>query len=112
MGIADSPLRDRVIFVQGAPRSGTTALVALLAAHPQIGGVQSESYLFDFGVDRLSDNFEGRHPSLHGLRSYVERREQLVDLARDLCAGVLMSMRSHVGVGEEPALVVEKTRQA
>jgi hypothetical protein len=98
-----------VIFVQGVPRSGTTVLVALLAAHPQIQGVEAESHLFDFGVDRLFDNFEGRHPNLHGLSSFFDQRGQLVDLARDLCDGVLLSMRSHVGLGQEPALIVEKT---
>src|SRR5438552_17363582 len=84
MGRADSPLRDRVVFVEGAPRSGTTWLVTLLAMHPQIAGVEAESHLFDYGVDRLFDNREHRDARLHGLGSYVER-EELLDLARDLC---------------------------
>ena len=108
MGIAGSPLRDRVIFVEGAPRSGTTWLATLLATHPEIAGVEAESHLFDFGVDRLFDNFEGRHPHLHGLQSYLDR-DELVDLARDLCDGVLMGMREHVSVGTTPPFVVEKT---
>lgn len=108
MGIADSPLRDRVIFVQGAPRSGTTWLVALLATHPQIAGVEAESHLFDFGLDRLFDNLEGRDPHRRGLDSYLER-EQLVGLARELSDGVLMAMRSHVSGSVKPELVVEKT---
>ena len=62
MGRDGSPLRDRVIFVEGAPRSGTTWLVTLLATHPDIAGVQAESHLFDFGVDRVFDNIEGRDP--------------------------------------------------
>ena len=49
MGRQDSPLQGRVIFVEGAPRSGTTLLVTLLATHPEIAGVQAESHLFDFG---------------------------------------------------------------
>src|SRR3954452_5588399 len=108
VGRADSPLRDRVIFVDGAPRSGTTWLVTLLATHPQIAGVQAESHLFDFGVDRLFDNLEGRDPTFHGLMSYLDR-EELVDLVRDLCDGVLMAMRSHVCPGATPPFVVEKT---
>jgi len=107
-GIAGSPLRDRVIFVEGAPRSGTTWLVTLLATHPEIAGVEAESHLFDFGVDRLFDNHEGRDPRLHGLQSYLDR-EQLVELVRDLCDGVLLAMRSHVSAGGEPPFVVEKT---
>jgi hypothetical protein len=109
MGIADSPLQDRVIFVQGAPRSGTTWLLTLLATHPQIAGVETESHLFAFGLDRLFDNFEGRRQYVGGLSSYLERREQLVDLARDLCDGVLLAMRARVSPGLEPAFVVEKT---
>src|SRR3712207_3808898 len=98
MGVAGSPLRDRVIFVEGAPRSGTTWLVTLLATHPEIAGVQAESHLFDFATDRLFDNLEHRHPTLHGLRSYLDR-DQLVDLVRDLCDGVFMAMRDHVAGG-------------
>src|SRR5205814_3769237 len=95
MGSADSPLRDRVIFVEGAPRSGTTWLVTLLAMHPQIAGVEAESHLFDYGVDRLFDNRENRDPRLHGLRQFVER-EELLDLTRGLCDGIFMAMRAKV----------------
>jgi hypothetical protein len=109
MGIADSPLRNRAIFVQGAPRSGTTWLVTLLATHPEVAGVEAESHLFDFGVDRMFDNFEGRDHQIRGLNSYLEHREQLVDLVRELCDGVFLAMRSHVSRGVEPQFVVEKT---
>ena len=98
MGRDDSPLRDRVIFIEGAPRSGTTWLVTLLATHPEIAGTQAESHLFDYGVDRLFDNLEFRHPTLHGLDRYLTR-EQLIDLVRDLCDGVLDAMRGHVSEG-------------
>jgi hypothetical protein len=107
MGIAGSPLRDRVIFVLGAFRSGTTWLTTLLATHPEIAGIEAESHLFDSGVDRLFDNFDGRNPYYH-LQNYLDR-EQLVDLVRDLCDGILMAMRAHVSPGAEPPFVVEKT---
>lgn len=108
MGRLDSPLRDRVIFVEGAPRSGTTWLAHLLAAHPQIAGVAAESHLFDYGVDHLFDNFDGRGPIGPGLRGYVER-DELADLVRELCDGVLMTMRSHVPGNEAATFVMEKT---
>ena len=107
MGIASSPLRDHVIFIEGAPRSGTTWLLTLLATHPDIAGSR-ESHLFNFGVDRLFDNFEVRVPPLPRLQSWVER-DEFVDLVRDLCDGLFMAMRSHVSAGTEPAFVVEKT---
>ena len=108
MGRADSRLRDRVIFVEGAPRSGTTWLVTLLATHPDIAGVEAESHLFDYGVDHLFDNLENRHPDLQGLHFYLDR-EQLIDLARDLCDGVLTAMRARVSGPRTPQFVVEKT---
>ena len=108
MGVANSPLRDRVVFVQGAPRSGTTWLVMLLATHPQIAGVETESHLFEYGVDRLFDNLEFRHRHLRGLSTYVDR-EELIDLVRDLCDGVFLRMRSRVAGGEQAAFIVEKT---
>jgi sulfotransferase family protein len=108
MGRDGSPLRERVIFVEGAPRSGTTWLVTLLATHPEIAGVEAESHLFDFGLDRLFDNLEGRDPVFRGLQRYVDR-DEFLDLARDFCDGVLMAMRSHVSNGSTPPFVVEKT---
>jgi hypothetical protein len=108
MGRDGSPLRGRVIFVEGAPRSGTTWLVTLLATHPEIAGVEAESHLFDCGVDRLFDNLEGRDPAFRGLQSYLDR-DEFLDLVRDFCDGVLMAMRSHVANGATPPFVVEKT---
>jgi hypothetical protein len=108
MGVADSPLRDRVIFVEGAPRSGTTWLVNLLATHPSIAGVGMESHLFDFGVDRLFDNLEGRDKYRHGMRRFVDR-DELVDLVRELCDGIFLSMRAHLSDDSTPEFVVEKT---
>jgi Sulfotransferase family len=107
MGRDGSPLRDRVIFVEGAPRSGTTWLVNLLATHPEIAGVEAESHLFDFGVNSLFDNHEGRSP-VFGLNSFLDH-EELVDLVRDFCDGVFAAMRSHVSNGSTPPFVVEKT---
>lgn len=103
MGIDDSPLHGRVIFVLGSPRSGTSWVQRLLATHPQVAGVGSESHLFDLGVDRLFDNHEGPESYLAGFVS----RSQLVDLARDLCDGVLQAMRAQVK--PEAAFVAEKT---
>lgn len=107
MGIASSPLSDHVVFIEGAPRSGTTWLLTLLATHPDIAGAP-ESHLFNFGVDRLFDNFEVRNPPLPRLQSWVER-DEFVDLVRDLCDGLFMGMRSHVAGDSDPAFVVEKT---
>ncbi|MGH2952852.1 MAG: sulfotransferase [Solirubrobacterales bacterium] len=108
MSAADGPLRDRVLFVEGAPRSGTSLLTALLAAHPEIAAVGAESHLFDSdrGVGALFDNYDGRPPYRSHLVGYLSR-ERLVELARALCDGVLEEMRSRTA--PKARFVVEKT---
>lgn len=106
MGIDDSPLRDRVVFVEGAPRSGTSWLTTLLATHPQLAGIASESHLFDFGIDRVFDNYELAGAWESYLVSYLSR-EQLAGLVREFCDGVLLSMRDRVK--PEAEFVIEKT---
>lgn len=109
MGVSDSPLRDRVVFVEGSPRSGTTLLSALLAAHPAIAGTTSESHLFDWGVGDLFDNFEGLGDRRPFLSHWIERGE-LTDLVRDLVDGVLERMRA--ATKPEAAFALEKTPAA
>jgi len=105
MGVADSPLQGRVLFVEGAPRSGTTWITALLGVHPQIVATGSESHLFDMGVNALFDNHEG--PGWGTYLSAYLSRDELTDLARDLCDGVLLRLRER---GKpDAALVAEKT---
>ncbi len=104
MGIADSRLRDRVIFVEGSPRSGTRWLVTLLGLHPDIAGLANESHLFDVGADRLFQNLE--FSDRRFLRAYLDRPD-LVGLVRDLCDGVLLRMKE--GTKREASYVVEKT---
>jgi hypothetical protein len=106
MGIADSPLRDRVVFVEGAPRSGTTLLISLLAVHPEIAAIVGESHLFDRGVRCLFDNHELTDTDHTYLANYLSR-EDLRDAVRDLCDRVLVTM--HDRVKPEASLVAEKT---
>ncbi len=89
MSIASSPLRGRVIFVEGAPRSGTTLLVSMLATHPEIAGTVAESHLFDRGVGALFDNHARERPYEGFLSNYVDAEPSSTDLVRELCDGVL-----------------------
>ena len=106
MGRADSPLRDRVVFVTGSPRSGTTWLAQLLLAHPGLAGVANESHLFDQGVNALFDNHERTGQGERFLVEYLDR-PALADLARDLCDGVLLQARARTR--PEAPFVLEKT---
>jgi sulfotransferase family protein len=104
MGVSDSPLRDRVIFVEGVPRSGTTWLVSLLGLHPQVAAMSNETHLFDIGVDRLFANVDRQDRRF--LSAFVSRTE-VVNLVRDLCDGVLLLMRDATKPGA--AFVAENT---
>lgn len=73
MPLEQSPLRDRVVFVEGAPRSGTTLLTALLATHPDVAGITAESHLFDRGVGTLLENHEQTAPFKSALIAYLSR---------------------------------------
>ena len=106
MGVANSPFRDRVVFVEGAPRSGTSWLAALLATHPAVAGVANESHLFDIGVNLLIENYELREPWQSYLSGYLSR-EQLIDLIRDLCDGVFGHLRDETK--PQASYVLEKT---
>ena len=84
MGRADSPLRGRVMFLVGARRSGTNWVQALLAVHPRLVPLPSETHLL-YGIAQLEGQFQ------HGLVSspttakvYLPRPEML-DGFRDLC---------------------------
>jgi hypothetical protein len=108
MGRTDSPLRDKVIFIEGAPRSGTTWLVKLMATHPRIAGLSAESHLFDNGLGQLFDNHERRRRFAQGVSHYLDR-DELVDAVRDLCDRIFLSMRDHLDCEVAPDHVVEKT---
>src|SRR5687767_4536900 len=100
-----SPLYERVVFVEGVPRSGTTLLAALLSVHDEIAGMTSESRLFDQGVRSLIDTHEDEEHGAH-LSAYVSR-PQLIQLVRSLCDGVLLEMRTRAK--PEARYVLEKS---
>jgi len=104
--VGAGPLAGRVIFIEGAPRSGTTLLVSLLASHPGIAGTVAESHLFDRGVGALFDNYN-RQAQFEGFLSNYVSEQQLTGLVRELCDGVLGAMRERVK--PEAERVVEKT---
>ncbi|MBA3764805.1 MAG: sulfotransferase [Actinobacteria bacterium] len=45
---------ERMIFLVGATRSGTNLLGRMIASHPDVGAVPSESCFFSHGVARCS----------------------------------------------------------
>lgn len=102
MSHIESSLRNRVIFVVGAPRSGTTLLAALLCAHSEIAGTTAESWMFERGVGELFFDYETENR----LGAFVSR-PQLVELIREMTDGVLGRMRDRMQPGAR--YVLEKT---
>ena len=54
-----SALHDRMVFVVGAPRSGTTWLQRMLSVHPDVIVLPSETHLFSVGLSQLRDQTQG-----------------------------------------------------
>jgi hypothetical protein len=99
-----SPLFERVAFVVGAPRSGTTWLQQLLYVHPAVA-TGGESHLFCEGLPAVFGNFA--HPNgMSHLSTWVSRAE-LLTAARTFCDRVFETQRA--ATRPAAALVLEKT---
>jgi Sulfotransferase family len=85
---ADSPLRDRMIFVVGARRSGTNWLQRIVNAHPDVVGVPSETYLFSRGILPLTERFQHGASGSHSLAVIYMDRGAFLDALRDFCDAV------------------------
>src|SRR3954451_9124785 len=85
MSRADSPLHGRMIFNVGARRSGTFWLQRIVASHPEVAAVPSETHLFSDVIAPLFVRFQ--HSELWSPtvgEVYVDR-ESILDASRDLC---------------------------
>jgi hypothetical protein len=85
-----SPLRDRVVFIVGARRSGTNWLGRILTAHPSVAGVPTESYLFSHGIQPLADRFQHANPGAPSIGRTFVQRDDFLDSLRDLVDRVLL----------------------
>jgi len=90
MSRASSPLRDAMIFVVGARRSGTNWLQRILAAHPAVAAIPSETYLFSRGIKQLAERFHHGVLGSPGTSFVYMDREDMLDALRDLCDRVFL----------------------
>lgn len=99
-----SPLYEKVAFVVGAPRSGTTWLQQLLLVHPLIA-TGGESHIFCEGLQTVFDNFANADETSH-LSTWVAEGE-LLTAARAFCDQVFGAQLHGSRPGAE--VVLEKT---
>jgi len=85
MSRADSPLRDRMIFLVGARRSGTNWLQRVVAAHPDVASIPSETYLFSRGIAPLRERFHHGVQSSPGTGFLFMDKPELLDALRNFC---------------------------
>ena len=82
-----SPLRDKLILVIGARRSGTHWVGRIIGAHPAVVYLPSETFLFAH-LDEFARNFNASMGSARVGSLYAER-DALVGGLRSLCDSIL-----------------------
>jgi hypothetical protein len=100
-------LTGRMLFLVGAPRSGTNWLQRMLAAHPDVVALPSETHLFSHGLRHLDTQVQ------HGLLTspatgmvYLPRTEWVAAM-RAFC--VLVYGRVADSLDPSAALIVERS---
>lgn len=106
MGRADSPLRNRMVFVVGARRSGTNWLEHLLTLHPAIAAVPGETHLFSHGIATLAERVQHGVASSAKTGTVFVERDTFLDATRDWCDAVFAPFLSRV---DGAALLLERT---
>ncbi|HUR77922.1 MAG TPA: sulfotransferase [Acidimicrobiales bacterium] len=101
---SDSPLFERVAFIVGAPRSGTTWLQQLLYTHPDVA-TGGESHLFCEGLPAIFDNLA--HPNGMSHLSTWASRTEVLGAARQFCDRIFESQRR--ATRPDARYVLEKT---
>ena len=85
------PLGERLVFVVGAPRSGTTWVQRVIAAHPDAVGLPSETHLFSVTMSVVRDRVQGGLLDSTGTATWFMPHEEFVAAARDFCDAALGS---------------------
>jgi sulfotransferase family protein len=74
-----------MIFSFGARRSGTYWLQRIVAAHPDVAAVPSESFFFSHAIAPLFDRFQDLDRGAFSTGRIYAERELLLDATRDFC---------------------------
>ena len=93
MGVYDSPLRDTMVFLVGARRSGTNWLQRVLATHPEVYAIPSETYVFSEGLQPLSERVHHGAVEIRRTGAVFMDRADFVDASRDFCDRLFGGLR-------------------
>jgi hypothetical protein len=99
VGRLDSPLLDRMVFLVGAQRSGTNWLQRMLAAHPSVVSLPSETHLFTGGMDALAERFQHGVLGSPATGNIYMDRDAFLDAARDFCDRVFAGVADRLDAG-------------
>ncbi len=91
-GSGESPLLGRLVFVVGAPRSGTNWIQRIIASHPQAVALPTETYLFSHGVAAMRERIQHAAPGSYGLGAVYMDRTHWVTAMRRFCDEVFLGL--------------------
>src|SRR5687767_2814543 len=74
-----------MVFNAGSRRSGTYWLQRIVCAHPAVGEVPSETYVFSHGIAPLMERFQHEERESQEVGSVYADRERLIGAIRNLC---------------------------
>lgn len=100
-------LTDRMVFLVGAPRSGTNWLQRMLAAHPDVVALPSETHLFSHGLRHLDSQVQHGLLTSPATGTVYLPRDEWVAAMRAFC--VLVYGRVSDAIDPSARLVVERT---
>ena len=101
---AATEIGARMVFVVGARRSGTLWVQRILAAHPMVSEVPTETYLFSYGISQVFDRLQHGLISSQRVASVYADRDEVVAATRDLCDAIFRRFAR-----TERSLLVERT---
>jgi hypothetical protein len=100
-------LTGRMVFLVGAPRSGTNWLQRMLAAHPQVVALPSETHLFSHGLKHLDAQVQHGLLTSPATGTVYLPREEWVAAMREFC--VLAYGRVADAIDPDARVIVERT---
>ncbi|MEX2558090.1 MAG: sulfotransferase [Actinomycetota bacterium] len=83
-------MRDRMIFLVGARRSGTNWVQRIIGAHPEVALVPSETYLFSRGIKPLRERFHHGVLGSPGTAFVYMDPQEMTRALRNFCDGVFL----------------------